>query len=133
MKNAFFWDVMPCGSCKKRRSGGTYRLHHQGEKNQPARNNVSSNWRRYISLTHRFLEKPHGVISQNTAFFKSIIIAVINLPIAPALELEGNRDRAIIGMSEWQGKPKYCRSVRHRSHMTYPGLELGPPRREAGD
>jgi hypothetical protein len=24
-KNAVFWDVMPCGSCKNRRSGGTYR------------------------------------------------------------------------------------------------------------
>jgi hypothetical protein len=23
---AFFWDVMPCGSCKTRRLGGTYRL-----------------------------------------------------------------------------------------------------------
>jgi hypothetical protein len=23
MKNAFFWDVTPCGSCKNRRFGGT--------------------------------------------------------------------------------------------------------------
>jgi hypothetical protein len=23
MKNAVFWDVMPCGSCKNRRFGGT--------------------------------------------------------------------------------------------------------------
>jgi hypothetical protein len=29
MKNAVFWDVTLCGSCKKRRFGGTYRLHHQ--------------------------------------------------------------------------------------------------------
>jgi hypothetical protein len=30
-KNAVFWNVMPCGSCKNRRFGGMYRLHHQGE------------------------------------------------------------------------------------------------------
>jgi hypothetical protein len=30
IKNAVFWDVTLCGSCKNRRFGGTYRLHHQG-------------------------------------------------------------------------------------------------------
>jgi hypothetical protein len=34
MKNAVFWDVRPCGSCKDRRFGGTYRHHHQGDKNR---------------------------------------------------------------------------------------------------
>jgi hypothetical protein len=29
-KNGVFWDVAPCGSCKNRRFGGTYRLLHQG-------------------------------------------------------------------------------------------------------
>jgi hypothetical protein len=28
MKNVVFWDVIPCGSCKCRRFGGTYRLHN---------------------------------------------------------------------------------------------------------
>jgi hypothetical protein len=37
MKNVVFWTVTPCGSCKNRRIGGTYRAHHQGEKNQRAR------------------------------------------------------------------------------------------------
>jgi hypothetical protein len=31
MKNVVFWDVTPRGSCKNRRLGGTYHLHHQGE------------------------------------------------------------------------------------------------------
>jgi hypothetical protein len=31
MKNAVFWDVAPCGSCKNRRFGGMWRL-HQGIK-----------------------------------------------------------------------------------------------------
>jgi hypothetical protein len=43
VKNAFFWDGTPCGFYKNRCFVGTYRLHHQDEKNQGARNNVSSN------------------------------------------------------------------------------------------
>jgi hypothetical protein len=31
LKNAFFWDVTPCGSCKNRRFGGTCRPRHQGD------------------------------------------------------------------------------------------------------
>jgi hypothetical protein len=37
MKNAVFWDVTSCGSCKNRRFGGAYRLHLSG-KNQRAGN-----------------------------------------------------------------------------------------------
>jgi hypothetical protein len=43
IKNAVFWDVTLRGSCKNRRFGGTYLLHHQGEKNKRDRNNVGSN------------------------------------------------------------------------------------------
>jgi hypothetical protein len=43
MKNGVFWDVTPCGSCKNRRFGGTWRLLHQGEKNWRTRNNTSCN------------------------------------------------------------------------------------------
>jgi hypothetical protein len=31
MRNAVFWDVTPCGSCKNRSFAGTYRLHFNGE------------------------------------------------------------------------------------------------------
>jgi hypothetical protein len=34
MKNGVFWDVTPCGSCKNRRFGETWRLLHQGDKNR---------------------------------------------------------------------------------------------------
>jgi hypothetical protein len=34
LKNGVFWDVTPCGSCKNRRLGGTWRLLHQGDKNR---------------------------------------------------------------------------------------------------
>jgi hypothetical protein len=43
MKKAIFWDVMPYGSCKNRRFGGSYHLHRQGDKDQLARNIISSN------------------------------------------------------------------------------------------
>jgi hypothetical protein len=32
VKNGVFWDVTPCGSCKNRRFGGTWRLLLQGDK-----------------------------------------------------------------------------------------------------
>jgi hypothetical protein len=32
IKNGVFWVVTPCGSCKNRRFGGTWRLLHQGDK-----------------------------------------------------------------------------------------------------
>jgi hypothetical protein len=34
MKNAVLWDFTPCGFRNNRRFGGTYRLRHQGDKNQ---------------------------------------------------------------------------------------------------
>jgi hypothetical protein len=43
VKNAVFWDVTPCGSCKNGRFGRMYHLHHQGDKNWQSKNNVSSN------------------------------------------------------------------------------------------
>jgi hypothetical protein len=43
MTNAVYFDIVLYGSCKKRHFGGTYRLHHQGDKNRRARSNVSNN------------------------------------------------------------------------------------------
>jgi hypothetical protein len=41
LKNAVFWDVVPCRSCVNRRFGGTYRFHLQGTKIRE-RGNVGS-------------------------------------------------------------------------------------------
>jgi hypothetical protein len=57
MKNAAFWDVMLCGSCKNWHFGGTYRLHHQDENNQG-----------YVLPKCQFSEEPHGITSQKKAF-----------------------------------------------------------------
>jgi hypothetical protein len=42
MKNDILWDGTHSGSCNNGRCGGTF-LHHQGDKKQEARNNISSN------------------------------------------------------------------------------------------
>jgi hypothetical protein len=42
LKNAVFWNVTLCGSCKNRRFGGTERLHDQADRNRWNRN-VSRN------------------------------------------------------------------------------------------
>jgi hypothetical protein len=41
LKNAVYWYVTPCGLRKNRHIGGTYRLHHEADKNRQARNNVN--------------------------------------------------------------------------------------------
>jgi hypothetical protein len=38
LKNAVFWDVTPCGSCKIPCFRGKYRLHDQSDKNRQATN-----------------------------------------------------------------------------------------------
>jgi hypothetical protein len=43
VNNGVFWVVTPCGSCKNRRFGETWRLLHQGNKNRWTRNNTSCN------------------------------------------------------------------------------------------
>jgi hypothetical protein len=50
LKNAVFFDIMPCGSCKERLFGGMYRYHLQGDKYRRARNNVRSNLERCTQL-----------------------------------------------------------------------------------
>jgi hypothetical protein len=41
VKNAVFWDITPCSCCKNLSFGGTYRLHHQGDKNCLPRNTLA--------------------------------------------------------------------------------------------
>jgi hypothetical protein len=82
MKNIVFWDMMPCGSHKNRCFGGTYRHHHQGDRNRSLLlllvtvNVVPSSpirvilmMRRYVHPKRRFLQEPYGVTSQKTQFF----------------------------------------------------------------
>jgi hypothetical protein len=61
--------VVPCGSCKNQRVGGTYRLHHQGDKNRRARNfsNHPLMMEAICSLKRRFLQEPYSITYQKTA------------------------------------------------------------------
>jgi hypothetical protein len=103
MKNAVFWDVMPCGCYKNQYFGGKYCLYHQGDKNRWARNAlaVPSNqsmlqllvianaflarwflspwwWRQCIPLKCWFLQEPHMITSQKAAFFNNSFAWKIN-------------------------------------------------------
>jgi hypothetical protein len=64
MKNAVFWDVVPCIYCVNRRFGGTYLLNLQGRRR----------WRQCFPPKRRFTQDVHGAISQKMAFF--IVTAV---------------------------------------------------------
>jgi hypothetical protein len=50
MKNAVFLDVTLCGSCKNPHFGGTYSLHHRGDKTQLTRNS-------YVAIFLRSLRR----------------------------------------------------------------------------
>jgi hypothetical protein len=100
-KNAVFWDVTPCSFCKKWHFGGAYCLHLQRTRNCEVgiTSAVNSNrctlrrnallvtanvqarrfllpwwWKWYVPPKCRFLQRLHGVTSQNTTFF--IVTAV---------------------------------------------------------
>jgi hypothetical protein len=86
LKNSVCWDVTPCDSCKSRRFGGTYRLHHHGEKNPRTRNNVSSNCQpKHTAKKHQVL-----VYGKNQRARKSVssvlrLLINSNVPGSPIL------------------------------------------------
>jgi hypothetical protein len=65
MKNAVFRDVTPCGCCKNRRFGGTYRLRPRDNKNRRACNNVS-NYQPKHSI-------PYYRLPSNIVFLRSVL------------------------------------------------------------
>jgi hypothetical protein len=105
-KNDVFWDVMPCGSCKNRRFGGTY-LHHPSGKNPrarcftcqllltlfPSRWFFPLWWWRYVPLKRRFLQEPHGVTSQKTPFC-IVAAAVRTSNLTKKIEYHWSRTRS---------------------------------------
>jgi hypothetical protein len=71
-KNAVFWDVTLCGSCKNRRFGGI----RSGRRLLVTDNVVPSSpilvtlmMEACVSPKRRFLQDSHGVTSQKMAFF----------------------------------------------------------------
>jgi hypothetical protein len=89
MKNAVFWDVTPCGSCKNRPFGGTYL--HQDETNQRAHpddggdailRNVCSN-KSHTSYPRR--RKSLNILSFTLIVVCDTCIDVPVLPLIPGL------------------------------------------------
>jgi hypothetical protein len=83
MIDAVVWDGTSCGSCKNRRFGENYRLHHQDDKNQRARNNVSSNWQtkkplqRNARATRRNILKD-GILQKHADIAAYISVGIIS-------------------------------------------------------
>jgi hypothetical protein len=72
IKNVIFWNVTLCGSCKNRRFGRRYRLHHQGGKNQRARYWILSTVTAEIPSTDTFLpDERCGMFLRNVGCYKS--------------------------------------------------------------
>jgi hypothetical protein len=66
MKNAVFWDVVPCRYCVNRRFGGTYRLHLQGRKIRERGTSVRR-WLQRVSVGLRI--QPQQRIVGNIVFY----------------------------------------------------------------
>jgi hypothetical protein len=75
MKNAVFWDVTSCGSCKNRRFGGTYRLLHHGGRVSglgTVLTVITLLVEAIRSSEPSVLKEQHSVTSQKTSFFMVI-------------------------------------------------------------
>jgi hypothetical protein len=72
MKNDVFWNVTPCGSCKNQRLGGIYSQRTSGASSACVVPSspifVTPMKEESGSSETRFLQEPHGVISQKTPF-----------------------------------------------------------------
>jgi hypothetical protein len=71
LRNTVFWEVTPCGcgSCKNRCFVGTYRLHHQGDKNQRARYTLAvarnrNTQRKRVALRGKTIYEGRDVVSR---------------------------------------------------------------------
>jgi hypothetical protein len=69
-KNAVFWDVTLCGSCKNSNFRGRYRLHRQGEKNGDLRTTLILTRNRCVPPKRWFLQELHAVTYHKRAFLE---------------------------------------------------------------
>jgi hypothetical protein len=91
MKNGAFWVVTPCGSCKNRRFGGTWRLLHQGNKNR-----VSS-----------------GLLRRVLVFLRSVsrlLVAACVVPSSPIfgtlMEAPGSSETSVLARATRHNNPE---------------------------
>jgi hypothetical protein len=94
LKSIIFWDMTPCSlfSCN-RHSGGTYRFHLQGQRNNFSKNQQANRWQacllklflrpwrwmRYVPPKRRLqLNRLHGIISHKTILFITTAVRTSN-------------------------------------------------------
>jgi hypothetical protein len=103
------WDVMPCVSCRNRHFRGTYCLHHQSGKNNKLRTTLAVSswffpprwWRWYIPPKYRYLQEPHGIISQKTAYFVVTAMKTSNLNTVSCTVWKLQRSGPLCFISFW--------------------------------
>jgi hypothetical protein len=75
MKNAIFWDVVPCRSRElNRRLGGTYRLHFQGRKIRELGTSVRCELNRRFGGTYRLHLQGRKIRERRTSVKLRIIL-----------------------------------------------------------
>jgi hypothetical protein len=79
MKNGVFWDVMPCGSCKNRRFGGTSSSFIKVTRIGELGTTLAATSNRRTLRRSWFLQEPHGLTSQKTPFFIVTAVKTSNL------------------------------------------------------
>jgi hypothetical protein len=82
MKNDVFWDVRPCGSCKKTRYEeirSVRRLLVTASVVPSSPILVTLMKEVLVPPKHHFLQEPHGVTSQKTPFFIVTAVKTSNL------------------------------------------------------
>jgi hypothetical protein len=97
MKNAVFWDVTTCGSCKNRRFGGMYRLHYQGKNTERSQNNISSN--KY---------PVYGMFLVKWLFVRFYVFTAVTTPILIILMKEALRSSgtSVLTRAMWRSIPE---------------------------
>jgi hypothetical protein len=132
MKIAVFPNGTPCGSGKNRRFGGTYRLHHQRDKNRRVRN---SSVRRLLVTATRATrcsipdDGNHQCVSPPCAqkrYAQHYLLSIVRLielhycNIHFIMTIHCLSFRAILVSSHESSMKESCINVFHISHSCYP-------------
>jgi hypothetical protein len=87
LRNAVFWDVTPCGSLRtdvlEERSSSNIRVIGIGDLGTTLA--ITSNGRT-LRRIRRFVQEPHSVTSQKTAFFIVTAVKTLNLTFVKILQ-----------------------------------------------
>jgi hypothetical protein len=113
VKNAVFWNMTPRDSCKNRCFGGTYLFHHQGDKNQRARNSVNSN----LQLKHAANQYYISIMQYSRVFLPSVLRLLVTANVVPS-------SASLVNLM-MEMEPKRCSETSVLTTVTRPIPEVG--------